>query len=194
MLWFCGGHGACLTSANDGVLIEQRTLEWLDRYVKGDLSVSTGPQFEWVDQRGQCFSSETYLVPQGPPIVASSSAGGVLPLLPFVGGSGPQLGVLGLGPIRALLGLPSGAKAINALSFTVPAVTTTTHIVGAPELTLTYSGAGVSRRVCAQLVDDTTGLVLGNLVTPIPVTLDGQTHTITVRVEMVAHPLSPRSR
>jgi ABC-2 type transport system ATP-binding protein len=60
-----------------------------------------------------------------------------------------------------LLGLPSGAKAINALNFTVPAATTTTYIVGAPELTLTYCGTGVSRAVYAQLVDDTTGLVLG---------------------------------
>jgi ABC-2 type transport system ATP-binding protein len=98
MLWFCGGHGACLTSANDGVLMKQRTLERLDRCVKGDLSVSTGPQFEWVDQRGQCFSSETYLVRQGPPIVASSSAGGVLPLLPFVGGSGTTAQGLGTRP------------------------------------------------------------------------------------------------
>ena len=46
--------------------------------------------------------------------------------------------------------------------------------MGAPELTLTYSGTGSSRHVYAQLVDDTTGLVLGNIVTPIPVTLDGQ--------------------
>jgi ABC-2 type transport system ATP-binding protein len=191
VLWFCGGHGACLTSTNDGVLVEQRTLEWLDRYVKGDVSVSTGPQFEWVDQRGQYFSSETYPAPQGSPIVASSGGGGVLPLVPFVGGSGPQLGVLALGPIRALLGLPSGAMAINALNVTVPAATTTTYIVGAPQLSFTYSGTGVSRHVYAQLVDDTTGLVLGNLVTPVPVTLDGQTHTVTVPLEQVVHTLAP---
>jgi ABC-2 type transport system ATP-binding protein len=45
--------------------------------------------------------------------------------------------------------------------------------------------------VYAQLVDDTTGLVLGNVVTPVPVTLDGQTHTVAVRMEMVAHTLRP---
>ena len=190
VLWFCGGHGACLTSVNDGELIEQRTLQWLDRYVKG-LSVPTGPQFEWVDQRGQHFSSNVYPVPQGPELRASSGTGGVLPLLPFLGGSGPQLGAFGLGPIRGLLGLPSGAFALNALNLTVPAATTTTYIVGAPKLTLTYSGTGLSRHVYAQLVDDTTGLVLGNLVTPVPVTLDGQTHTVTVPLEQVAHTLRP---
>ena len=43
----------------------------------------------------------------------------------------------------------------------------------------------------AQLVDDSTGLVLGNLVTPVPVTLDGQTHTVSVPMEMVAQTLKP---
>ena len=190
VMWICGGHGACLTSTNDGVLVEQRTLQWLDRYVKG-VSVSTGPQFEWVDQHGTNFSSNVYPVPPGAPIVASTGAGGVLPLIPLVGGSGPQLAVLGLGPIRALLGLPSAAKATNALNLTVPAATSTTYIVGAPTLTMTYSGTGTSRHVYAQLVDDSTGLVLGNLVTPVPVTLDGQTHTVSIPMEQVAHTLSP---
>jgi ABC-2 type transport system ATP-binding protein len=90
VVWYCGGHGGCITSTNDGELIERRTLDWLDRYVNGDLSVTTGPQFEWVDQHGQQFSSDTYPVKQGSPLVASTSAGGVLPLIPFLGGSGPQ--------------------------------------------------------------------------------------------------------
>jgi ABC-2 type transport system ATP-binding protein len=191
VLWYCGGHGACISSAHDGDLIEQRTLEWLARYVKGDLSVSTGPQFEWVDQRGEQYSSNTYPVAQGPPLVASTGAGGVLPLIPLLGGSGPQPRAFEPGPIQGLLGFLSGARAANALNLTTPAAATTTYIVGAPQLTLTYSGTGVARHVYAQLVDDTTGLVLGNLVTPVPVTLDGQTHTVTVPMEMVAHTLRP---
>ncbi len=180
VLWFCGGHGLCLNNLfdlRDGALIERRTLEWLDRYVKRE-DVDTGPQFEWVDQRGQYFSSNVYPVPPGNPIVASSSAGGVLPLLPFIGGSGLPV-------------IPLAAKATNALNLTVPAATTTTYIVGAPQLTLTYSGTGVGRHVYAQLVDDTTGLVLGNNVTPIPVTLDGQAHTVTVPLEPVVQTLRP---
>jgi ABC-2 type transport system ATP-binding protein len=191
VVWYCGGHGACISSTNDGELIERATLQWLDRYVNGDLSVSTGPQFEWVDQHGQEFSSDIYPVKQGPQLVASSDAGGVLPLLPFLGGSGPQLRAFEAGLIGGLLGILSGAKAINAVNLTVPAAATTTYIVGAPQLTFTYSGTGVARHVYAQLVDDTTGLVLGNLVTPVPVILDGQTHTVTIPMEMVAHTLRP---
>jgi ABC-2 type transport system ATP-binding protein len=191
VVWYCGGHGACLTSTNDGELVTRATLDWLNRYVKGDLSVNTGPQFEWVDQHGTQFSSDTYPISQGTPIVASSTKGGVLPLLPFIGGSGPEPRILTAGPIGALLGIPSGSRAVNALNLQLPEATTTTHIVGAPELTLTYSGTGISRHVYAQLVDDSTGLVLGSLVTPVPVTLDGQTHTLTVPLEMVAHTLKP---
>jgi ABC-2 type transport system ATP-binding protein len=181
VVWFCGGHGLCLNNLldpADGPLIKQQTVEWLNRYVKGDPSVSTGPQFEWVDQRGQWFSSDVYPVRHGSPIVTSSGAGGVLPLIPYLGGSGVPL-------------IPFGFKAINAVNLTVPAATATTYVVGAPELTLTYSGTGSSSHVYAQLVDDTTGLVLGNIVTPVPVTLDGQTHTVSLALEPVAQTLRP---
>ena len=43
----------------------------------------------------------------------------------------------------------------------------------------------------AQLVDDTTGIVLGNQITPIAVTLDGKAHTTTVPLEMVAFTAKP---
>ena len=56
---------------------------------------------------------------------------------------------------------------------------------------MTYSGVGTGRHVYAQLVDDNTGLVVGNTVTPVPVTLDGQTHTVTVPLEDVAYTMSP---
>jgi ABC-2 type transport system ATP-binding protein len=166
-------------------------LDWLNRYVQGDLSVDTGPQFEWVDQHGTQFASDTYPVQQGTPIVASSTKGGVLPLVPFIGGSGPEPRILTAGPLGLLLGIPSGSRAINALNLGMPEATETTYIVGAPQLTLTYSGTGTSRHVYAQLVDDSTGLVLGNLVTPVPVTLDGKTHTVSVPMEMVAQTLQP---
>jgi len=189
-VWFCGGHGSCVSSFNNGEVVKRATLDWLDRYVKGDPKAVTGPQFEWVDQRGQKFTSKTYPVPQGTPLTTSGGAG-VLPLLPLIGGSGPEPFVLATGPIGTLLGLPSASKALNALNLTTAQATTTQYIVGAPQLSLTYSGTGTARHVYAQLVDDTTGFVLGNLVTPVPVTLDGKQHTIGIPMEMVAHTLAP---
>lgn len=179
VVWFCGGHGLCANNPldlRDGVLIERRTIEWLDRYVEGDLSVSTGPQFEWVDQRGDWHSSDTYPVPKGSSIVASLGDAATLPLIPYFGGSGIPF-------------VPFALPALNAINVSVPQANSMTYLVGAPRLTLTYSGTGMSRHVFAQLVDNTTGLVLGSLATPIPVTLDGTTRTVIVDLEPVAHTL-----
>ena len=77
------------------------------------------------------------------------------------------------------------------MELTTEEAETTTYIVGAPKLTFTYSGTGSSSHVYAQLLDNTTGLVLGNQVTPIAVTLDGATHEAVVDLEPVAHTLAP---
>ncbi|MDO0973885.1 CocE/NonD family hydrolase [Mycolicibacterium frederiksbergense] len=183
VIWFCGGHGLCandLFDPTDGVVIQRATLAWLDRYVNGNTTAVTGPQFEFVDQRGQFYASDTYSIVNGSPLTAGS-AGGLLPLVPFLGGCGPMFGVLPIG----------GSRAFNALNLTTPAPTATTVVVGAPQLTLRYRGTGIARHVYAQLVDDSTGMVLGSQVTPIPVTLDGQTHTISIPLEPVAHALKP---
>jgi ABC-2 type transport system ATP-binding protein len=59
--------------------------------------------------------------------------------------------------------------------------------VGAPHLTFNYSGLGTSRSVYAQIVDEKTHLVVGNIVTPIPVTLDGKTHAVDINMEDIAY-------
>jgi ABC-2 type transport system ATP-binding protein len=191
VVWFCGGHGGCISSVNDGEVVERATMDWLDRYVKGDASVDTGPQFEWVDQNGTKFSSSTYPVPTGTPLVATNDAGGTLPLRLLFGGSGPNFRAFERGLFIGFSAFLFGAKATNAVELTLHAPATTTYVVGAPQLQFNYSGTGISKHVYAQLVDDTTGLVLGNLVTPIPVTLDGETHSVNIPLEMVAQTLAP---
>jgi ABC-2 type transport system ATP-binding protein len=70
-------------------------------------------------------------------------------------------------------------------------------IVGAPQLTLRYSGTSPPgerpTRVFAQLVDDATGIVVGTQITPIMVTLDGQEHTTNVPLEIIAFAAKPGS-
>lgn len=193
VIWYCGGHGTCLSDFNDGKLVIDRTLNWLGHYLK-DEDTSTGPQFEYVDQNGDWYSSPTYPVqPNGDstPIVASSTKHTTLPFIPFLFGSGPNPLILTRGPIAALLGLPSPTEAINAANLHVPDATSLTHVVGAPELTLTYKGTGSATHVYAQIVDDKTGLVLGNQVTPVPVVLDGKSRTVTIPLEQVAQTLQP---
>lgn len=190
MVWFCGGHGNCETPPGDSTeMVETATMSWLDAYVKhkGEAVDDGLPRFQWIDQNGDHYTSD--LLPTDPnftgtPVTASGS-GGVLGIVPILGGSGP-------GAAGIPFGLGDGTKATNAVNTTVTAPSgTATQIVGAPELTMTYSGIGTSRHVYAQIVDDQTGQVIGNVVTPIPVTLDGKEHTVTIPMEAVAYTLEP---
>ncbi|HEY5110595.1 MAG TPA: alpha/beta fold hydrolase [Acidimicrobiales bacterium] len=187
MRWFCGGHGVCLTPTGDPTATEQATLAWLKRYVQRDTSADTGPGFGFVDQNGTSYSAPTYPLPQGVPFTASGS--GTLPLV-ATGGSGPITSTPGGQQLGSLVGPITPAPASNAVNVAVR-FTRSGVIVGAPRVVLTYSGTAPAgtrpTRVFAQLVDKTTGAVLGNQVTPIAVTLDGATHTTTVPLEIVAY-------
>ena len=197
MIWYCGGHGACLTLDQDqqdaqSAFLVAETLDWLDTYVTnkgtGAPPPVDGPKFEWVDQKGNWYASQYLPSNAGQfngPTIPVSGGGGILPIVPVIGGSGPQ--DLTFFPLSLAL----GAEARDALDIPVPTSTQTTYIVGAPELTFSYSGLGTSRTVYAQLVDDQTGLVLGNIVSPVPVTLDGKTRCVTVSMEDIAYTMDP---
>src|SRR5690606_21152115 len=66
-------------------------------------------------------------------------------------------------------------------------------VVGAPRLRLDYEGTTPEGpepvRVFAQLVDEATGTVVGNQITPVPLVLDGSPQTAEVDLEVVAHRL-----
>ncbi|OAN30191.1 CocE/NonD family hydrolase [Mycolicibacterium iranicum] len=192
VIWYCGGHGACLSDVNDGEFVIGRTLSWLDRYVKGNENTDTGAQFEWVDQHGVWHSDETYPATESTPIVATREEDSrVMPIIPALFGSGPNPLIITRGLIAALLGLPSAAAAYNAVNLDIPPAEELTYLVGAPVVTMKYTGDGTAEHVYAQIVDDETGLVLGNHATPIPVTLDGESHTATFSLEQIAHTLQP---
>ncbi|PRC50627.1 peptidase S15, partial [Mycobacterium sp. ITM-2017-0098] len=86
------------------------------------------------------------------PVVAERTDDRTIAYIPFIGGSGPNPLIITRGLIAPDAdGIPSSV-AINAVSLRVPDVTELTHIVGAPELTLTYSGNGTAEHVYAQIV------------------------------------------
>ncbi|WP_051324386.1 alpha/beta hydrolase family protein [Candidatus Solirubrobacter pratensis] len=182
MVWFCGGHGVCLTGAGPSVAprdslteragpaghVESVVVAWLKRYLAGDASVDTGPRFEWLADDAKWRSGADYPLPQGAPVTASGS------------------GTLALNPSDAVSGTPvTAGRALNAVDVAVKAPAAA-QIVGEPRLTLTYRGTGAGTHVFAQLVDEARGVVVGNQATPIPVTLDGQQHTITRPLEAIA--------
>jgi ABC-2 type transport system ATP-binding protein len=167
MLWFCGGHGTCSTGEGTAGHLEQRVLAWLQRYVARKKKVRTGPGFEWLADDAKWRSARSYPPRRGTPIVGQGS------------------GTLLVTPADTLSGTPiAAAPAANAVNVAIPEVTA--QVVGRPVVELTYSGTGAAGHVFAQIVDEARNLVLGNQVTPIPVKLDGATHTITRRLEGVA--------
>jgi ABC-2 type transport system ATP-binding protein len=183
MLWFCGGHGSCLTDTGDQNRIENATIAWLQRYLTNNSTIATGAGFDWIDQDGTNFSTASYPPAAGAPLTKSGS--GTLPLL-TTGGSGPSSP--GPGAVGALAGIANGSRASNAVNVSIDAPASGAQLLGAPQLRLTYQGTGstADTRVYAQIVDETTGTVVGNQVTPIPIVADGAEHTIARPMEVIA--------
>ena len=194
MYWFCGGHGTCLTEKGDPQRMVDRMVAWLDRYVKRDESVDTGARFDFLDQDGTRYVGDDYPLPAGDPITAEGS--GTLELA-VGGGSGPATVPAGKEDVLSgVAGEIIPSPATRSVDVAVP-VDRDALVVGAPQLTLTYRGTVADgdrpTRLFAQLVDRTTGLVVGNQITPVPVTLDGQEHRAEVPLEVVAHKVTPQS-
>jgi ABC-2 type transport system ATP-binding protein len=192
MIWFCGGHGACLTlnptqTAEQSQMLVNTTIDELNYVLMNpDNEESDIPKFQFVDQNGQWYTAKLIPTDDGfytgsTPVVTDNGGGGLLAIFPLLGGSGPESAA----PLPYSLGL--GSEATNAISIPLDDAPDGTTVVGAPHLTFDYSGIGTSRAVYAQIVDKNTGLVVGNLVTPIPVTLDGRTHSVDIAMEDIVY-------
>lgn len=190
MAWFCGGHGVCLTDPGSAIEVGPLSLAWMQRYVARDTSVQALKGFAFVDQKGTSYAAPGYPLPSGAPIVATGS--GTLPLKGG-GGSGPPTVAPNAQAANVVddVAYPvTPGPATNALNVTVP-IGRAAVVVGAPRLSMTYSGTVAPgtrpTRVFAQLVDPATGIVVNNQITPIPVTLDGRSHSVTFSLETVGY-------
>jgi ABC-2 type transport system ATP-binding protein len=186
MLWFCGSlsdnpgvaHGQCLTPKGpDSLITEHFELRWLARYLRRDTSVSTGPGFTWISDAGIEHTTPSYPPPAGTPVTGSGS--GTLPLA-----TGDTSGAL-----------IAAAKATNAVNVPLQTPANGTEMLGEPSLSINYSGTATNPddRLYAQILSNANGLVLGNQVTPLPVTLDGQSHSLTIPLEGIAADAGPGS-
>ena len=196
MIWFCGGHGVCLDPVDQTAqaqTIFTADMYWLNTYVKGaPLPIDAlVPTFQWWDQAGSHYAASLMPFATGfeSGKVTATSTGGRLGILPFaIGGSGPNKTSCDVpSACEFPLNQDFATKAKNALDVNITVAAKDTEIVGAPTVSFTYSGRGNSDAVYAQIVDNATGRVLGNIVTPIPVTLDGKSHTVTASIADIAY-------
>jgi ABC-2 type transport system ATP-binding protein len=130
---------------------------WLDKYIRGiPIPDAAIPAFQWWDQSGNRQTST--LLPfepgfnQATPISATSTGGS----LTFTSAKKPST-------ISLSAQVAAGAQ-----------------IAGSPTMSFTYLGKGTARAVYVQVADASTKKVLGNVVTPIPVTLDGKQRTVSI--------------
>ena len=196
MLWFCGGHGLCLTDQGDPQAVENAAIAWLNRWEKRDTAVITGPTVDVIDQNGVRYAATQYPLPTSSSLTAEGS--GTLPLI-ATGGSGPATVPPGspgaTNPIGSAVAPILPARATTAVDVAIPPPSKTVLVVGAPVLTLTYQGTTppgtAPTRVFAQVVDDETGQAVGNQVTPVVVDLDGRQHTTSVSLETIAESVAP---
>jgi ABC-2 type transport system ATP-binding protein len=190
MAWFCGGHGVCLTDPGSALEVGPLSLAWMRHYVARDASAPTLKGFAFVDQDGTSYGAPGYPLPAGAPVVATGS--GTL-VLQEGGGSGPPTVAANAKAANIVdsVALPvTPGPATNALTITVPTPRAAV-LLGPPTLSMTYSGTVAPgprpTRVFAQLVDPPTGIVVNNQITPIPVTLDGKSHRVTIPLESVGY-------
>lgn len=202
MIWFCGGHGTCLDPvdvAAQGQAIFEQNMIWLNYYVKGaplpapiDLIV---PTFQWWDQAGNHLVSALMPFSNGfvtGAVTGTDADGGTLRIRPRpVGGSGPETtdctGSAGQAGCEFPLNQAIATEATNALNVDITIPNAGTQVVGAPTVTFTYTGRGRAEKVFGQIVDQATGRVLGNINAPIPLVLDGDSHTTTVSLSEIAY-------
>ncbi len=194
MLWYCGGHGTCLDDPGDPDLVGERTQAWLDRFLKADEPPYEveAPVVDVIDTDGTRWIGDDHPAePDGE--IAASSADATLALTsdsvagPLPDGSSDDL----------LAGLVSDITPAAATTAVEVQLTADAEglVLGAPHLSLEYQGTAPDgpepTRAFAQIVDDATGHVLGNQITPVPLVLDGTPQTVELDMEIVARHVEP---
>jgi ABC-2 type transport system ATP-binding protein len=179
MIWYCGGHVACDTDPGDPRTLARAGLAWLNRWLREDSSVDTGPPFEWLADDGVWRSGPDYPL-------ASIGA------LEAVGEGALQIAASD-SPLRGLGRVAGPAR--NAVDVRLPPPAVEADLVGDPLVRLTYRGSAKPERtfLYAQIVDGEADRVIGGLATPLPVILDGRERTIERPLEAIAEHAGPAS-
>lgn len=213
MLWNCDGHGLCLTDPGDKARAADATLDWLQRWVRDDRTVYLGPAFDTIDQNGTRWIADSYLGTVDREL--STHGRGVLELTD----TGDWYEITDEDARGQLLDTLARditpTRSFDALEVTLTA-DESAMLLGAPVVDLSYvakpltgaeraefdarmgtafgSTEGRPARVFAQLVDEQTGVVIGNQSTPIPLVIDGEAHKISLPLESISFWLEEGSR
>lgn len=152
---------------------------WLNKYVAGvQIPDAFTPNFQWWDQHGTRFTSDLYPFGQGT----------TNPSTPGFNSSTP-ITVTSAGGTIKFASVKKGVVKVTSLAVpvTVPAGK---KVVGTPTLSFDYTGTGSAKAVFARLINAITGAVVGSITMPVPVTLDGNSHSVNIPLANVVYTVS----
>lgn len=156
LMTYCGGHtitGCTYPGGQSGYpqgadgrpdVFEDRTLVWLDRWVKGDEDKDTGPEVEWQAQDGMYRGADTYPLPGTQPVTAAPVATGPLVGPGLTGGDGPANGA------------PAGDEELGLHAQRMEVLSAAEHeraLLGVPHVQLGGSVMGLTAFAFFELVD-----------------------------------------
>jgi ABC-2 type transport system ATP-binding protein len=179
MAWYCSGHGVCSFNSGEPAHTQDAIVSWFDRYVKGR-KVATGSKFEYITQDGAWHSTTGYPAPEAISTRTGSGSGVV-----ESNGEPTAGGVIGPGATT------------GKTSLTIPVDSRPGRLIGAPKVTVTWSGVGTGTDALLkaplffQLVNTTTDEVLGNQITPQVFITDGLVRTKSFTIEPVSYSVAP---
>ena len=186
MSWNCEGHSLCPGDAGPvNEHFDTVVINWFDRWLKRQPSVSTGPQFTWIADNENSYRT----APAFPPKVTGHLTGtgsGSLAITPTAPAS--SLGFLFIGAQPAL--------GVAAVQVPIAPPASASNVVGFPRLHLTNQGIAAPAKtwIYAQILDQQTNRIVGVQVAPVPVELDGIQHTVDIELEAIATRSDPSSR
>jgi len=175
MLWYCGGHAICPTSAGPEGHLREAGLAWLKRYLKQDATTDTGAPFEWLADDGLWRSGPGYPLPDAGTIEAAGS-------------NFKSLGVSLLDSTSSGTNGFAATPSPNAVTVGFSSPPAGSDVVGPPKLRITYKGNALSPRtfLFAQIVDGHANRVVDLNATPLPVILDGRVRSVERDLNPVA--------
>lgn len=190
MTWFCGGHGFCDNPADPEGYESGAVLNWLAHFLDGDPDAEVVPAFQTVDQHGKVHRFDSFPPPRSRPPAFVFADEGTL-TLSADGGSGPGTAPEDADIVAKASAGVAPAKATGGVDVALDISAPDALVVGAPDLGLGYTcnlegEATRPTRIFAQLVDDATGQVVGNQITPVPIVCDGLMHQVQMPIQPVA--------
>ena len=179
MMWYCGGHGQCLTPPGDPRYVARAALAWFKRWLQHDVTVDTGPAFEWIADDGVWRAGPDF--PLAPAGTLDSAGQGLLTITPA------DYANAGL--------LTFATPALNAIGARFATPPSGSDVLGEPRVRLVYRGTAIPARtfLYAQVLDAVHARVAGVQATPLPVILDGRERTVERALEPLALRAGPGS-